>query len=105
MFDPTLPYNDLPLLPLENNFNDPEILQQLVKTSRALAKLDGIDQLNDTKISEMMISPFLISESIQSNSIENIHTTVEAFYKEEVSAKSLTGSNKEVANYKEAIMY
>ncbi len=105
MFDPTLPYNDLPLLPLENNFNDPEMLQQLVKSSRALAKLDGIDQLNDTQISKMMISPFLISESVQSNSIENIHTTVEAFYKEEVSAKSLTGSNKEVANYKKAIMY
>ncbi|MCF7835236.1 Fic family protein [Candidatus Gracilibacteria bacterium] len=105
MFDPQQPYNDLPLLPPKETFDDAEISKQLVKTSRALAKLNGIDLLNNHKISEMMINPFLISESIQSNSIENIHTTVEEYYKEEISAKQLTGNNKEAEKYKDAIMY
>jgi len=105
MFDPEKPHNDLPLLPPEQSFDDPKILKQLVKSSRALASLNGIDQLNKNKISEMMINPFLISESVQSNSIENINTTVEEYFKQEVTAKKLTGNNKEVQKYKDAIMY
>ncbi|HNZ66163.1 MAG TPA: Fic/DOC family N-terminal domain-containing protein [Planctomycetota bacterium] len=90
MFDPKQPFNDLPFLPPKETFDDPEILKQLVKSSRALASLNGIDQLNNNKISEMMINPFLVSESVQSNRIENINTTVEAYYKEEATAKELT---------------
>ena len=105
MFDPKQPFNDLPFLPPKETFDDPEILKQLVKSSRALASLNGIDQLNNNKISEMMINPFLVSESVQSNRIENINTTVEAYYKEEATAKELTWNNKEVEKYKDAIMY
>lgn len=105
MFDPKQPYNDLPFLPPKESFEDPEILKQLVKSSRALASLNGIDQLNNHKISELVINPFLISESVQSNSIENINTTVESYYKEEISSKQLTWNNKEVEKYKNAIMF
>ncbi len=105
MFDPKLPYNDLPFLPLDKDFSDSEISQLLLGASRSLATLNWMSFFNEKTVSELLMMPFLVSESVDSNNIESIHTTVEEYYQQSISSKELSWNNKEVRNYKGAIMY
>jgi len=65
-----LPYNELPLLPPQENLETLSVFKALNKASRALGSLKGIDALSDTKISLLVMEPLLVPESVSSNEIE-----------------------------------
>jgi Fic family protein len=73
MFDPQNPYNKMPLLPGKFNYNQVEILKEAIIANNALAKLNGLAMLLPNV--EILMSPLLTKESVESNAIENINTT------------------------------
>jgi len=99
-----LPHNDLPLLPPQHNFETISVLKALNNASRALGRLKGIDALSDNKISLLVLEPLLVPESVSSNEIEWIHTTTKAFFDAEIDKKKMIGNNKEVKNYRDALL-
>lgn len=73
MFDKTKPYNELPVLPWNFNYEKVEFLKLAIKATWKLEKLNGLMYLIPNK--NILISPLLIKESVESSAIENIHTT------------------------------
>jgi hypothetical protein len=73
------PFNNLPLLPINfKNLMTPKIYQKVIKTNKELARLNGIEQMNNRKISEIFLNSLVLTESIDSNIIENINTTIDS---------------------------
>lgn len=105
MINLDLPHNDLPLLPPQHTFETVPVLKALNMASRALGRLKGIDAINDTKVSLLVMEPLLVPESVSSNEIEWIHTTTKEFFDAEVDNKKMTGNNKEVQNYRDALLW
>jgi hypothetical protein len=70
MINLDLPHNDLPLLPPQHTFETVPVLKALNMASRALGRLKGIDAINDTKVSLLVMEPLLVPESVSSNEIE-----------------------------------
>jgi len=104
MLNLDLPYNDLPLLPPQVDIESVSVLKALNKATRALGRLRWIDALTDTKVSTLVLEPLLVPESVSSNDIEWIHTTTKAFFDAEVDKKKMIGNNKEVKNYRDALL-
>jgi len=104
MFDPRVPYNDLPLLPGTFDYHQKQFLSSLIQANQAIAKLDGLTLLLPNY--EVLIHPLLAKESIASNEIENINTTMMQFLQQEaIGANALSGAEKEVEYYRKAIVY
>ena len=104
-YDRNKPYNNLPQLPQANNLqNDSEILMQLVKSSRALAKFDGnVFRLPNPS---MLVNTIAMQEAKTSTEIENIFTTEDELYQaiSETSEKeNINPATKEVLKYREAL--
>ncbi|MBN8694127.1 MAG: Fic family protein [Bacteroidetes bacterium] len=103
-FDRNTPYNDLPLLPPNENIIDKEILIKWGLASRALAELNK----NIMRIPNplMLVNTISLQEAQSSTAIENIFTTEDELYKaisdtvKEVHANPAT---KEVLRYREAL--
>jgi Fic family protein len=72
-FDPKIPNNDLILLPSSFDYDQKDILKATIKANNSLAKLNGLALLLPNV--DLLMSPLLIKESIESNAIENINTT------------------------------
>ena len=104
MWNKDIPYNDLPLLPWKFDYNQTKFLKLAIKWTEELWKLNWLIHLLPN--AKILISPLLIKESVESSAIENIHTTTEkvlqskALWKEKIS-----GPEKEVLHYQEAILY
>ena len=73
MFDPQIPFNTLPLLPQDFDYNKTELLKLALEATEEIAKLNGLSYLVPNL--EILISPLLIKESVESSAIENINTT------------------------------
>jgi Fic family protein len=73
MFDPKIPYNHLPLLPGIFEYDQKELLKLAIKASTEVSKLNGLIHLIPNH--EILISPLLMKESVESSAIENINTT------------------------------
>jgi Fic family protein len=102
MFDPTKPYNKLPLLPPKVNFDDVELLKLVNKANNSLFELKGT--ANILPNSSILISPLAIREAVASSGIENINTTVAEALKADVlyQKSELTGADKEILHYRDA---
>jgi len=104
-FDRLLPFNDLPLLPPNNEIEDnPKILKKLVLASRALARVDG--NLHRLPNPLMLVNTIALQEAKASTEIENIFTTEDELYKAISDTKKETNINpstKEVLKYREAL--
>jgi len=104
MWKKEIPYNDLPLLPWDFDYNQTKFLKLAIKWTEELWKLNWLIHLLPN--AKILISPLLIKESVESSAIENIHTTTEkvlqskALWEEKVS-----WPEKEVLHYQEAILY
>lgn len=85
MFSPTTPHNDLPLLPGTFDYDQTDLLKLSIKANQALARLDGLSLLLPNY--QLLISPLLAKESIASNAIENINTTMVDFLQQEAISK------------------
>lgn len=89
MFDPVLPNNTLPLLPGTFEYEQKEILKAAMKANNAIAKLNGLARLLPN--AELLITPLLVKESVESNAIENINTTtIKVLQSEAVHAGKVT---------------
>lgn len=101
MFIPEFPQN-LSLLPPDIDFEDIRILKALIKANKAIGELKGRSMsLPDPML---LMSAVMTKESVESSSIEGIHTTVEsALEGEAISESSLSPQNKEALRYKQAM--
>ncbi len=73
MFDKDLPYNTLPVLPGVFDYDQKSLLKLAIRASEAISKLNGLSYLMPNL--DILISPLLVKESVESNAIENINTT------------------------------
>jgi Fic family protein len=102
-YDRNKPYNDLPLLPPNNEVIDYEILIKWGLASRALAELSSniLRLPNPT----MLVNTISLQEAKSSSAIENIFTTEDELYKATSDSKESnhTPNTKEVLRYREAL--
>ena len=85
-FDKKIPYNDLPVLPGDFDYQQREILSLTIQASENLAKLNGLARLLPN--AELLMSPLLVKEATESNAIENIHSTIQKVFQEKAIKKS-----------------
>ena len=103
MFDKTKPNNELPLLPPDINFDDIELLKQLNKSNKALAKLNELCKSLPNQA--ILLHALSLKEAIESSGIENINTTMSEALKEELLPEGQRSyANKETINYKKAVI-
>lgn len=102
-FDPLRPY-ELPALPPSFNFKTNEIWEALVGARVELAELKGYS----SKLQNPGVLLFLVmfEEAVESNRIEDIHTTVESALKSQVESESnKKTADKEREKYTEALFW
>ena len=103
MFNKNVPYNNLPLLPWNFDYNKVDFLKLAIKATWKLEKLNWLIYLIPNK--EILISPLLIKESVESSAIENIHTTtIKVLQSKAIGWKYISWPEKEVLHYQEAIL-
>ena len=101
-FDPSQPYNELPHLPPNFNFDDIEILKKVNRANIALSRLSG--EAKSIPNREVLIEPLSFREAVASSEIENIHTTLEeAFQVTYFDQTELKKEQKETKNYRDAL--
>ncbi len=104
VFDRTIPYNDLPELPIADEIIDKDILLQWGLSSRALAALNK----NIMRIPNplMLVNTISLQEAQSSTAIENIFTTEDELYKaisDQTKEELANPATKEVLRYREAL--
>jgi Fic family protein len=102
--DRTKPWNDIPDLPIEENlYKTTEVLEQLVASRAALARLQGRSIAIPNQ--GLLINTISLQEAKASSAIENIFTTDDELYKaySDQNYQSAQGSSKEVLRYREAL--
>ncbi len=103
-FNPALPYNELPILPPNFNFEDIDILKKLNVANLALSKLDNISV--SIPNADIFIEPLSIREAVASSEIENINTTVEEVFQASLlEYGKISKAQKETLYYKEALLH
>lgn len=103
MFTKNLPYNDLPILPGDFDYDQKALLKLAIKASEEISRLNGLVRLIPNH--EILISPLLIKESVESSAIENINTTtLKVLQSHALPAGSAKGAEKEVLHYHRAIL-
>ncbi len=103
MFNKKIPNNNLPTLPWNFDYNQIPILKLAIKATWKLEKLNWLMYLIPNK--EILISPLLVKESVESSAIENIHTTtLKVLQSKAIWWKSISWAEKEVLHYHNAIL-
>ncbi|MFK8057252.1 MAG: Fic family protein [Saprospiraceae bacterium] len=89
-------------LPLDFDFETPELLKATITAARALSKLQGIAQTIPNQ--EILLSTLILQEAQESSAIENIITTQkDLLVSRGVAAEKLNPSVKEVRRYEDAV--
>lgn len=102
MFDPLKPYNSLPQLPPNFNFDDIAILKKLNKANIALSQLEAGSLAIPNRT--LLLEPLSVREAVASSGIENINTTVaEVFQAELFPEREITKEQKETLHYRDAL--
>lgn len=101
-FDPTLPYDALPLLPPRVEIESKPVLRQALVATRALAELKGSGGLIPDQ--SILINSIPLQEAKLSSEIENIVTTQDELFRAALDEKSATDpQTKEVLRYRTAL--
>jgi Fic family protein len=102
-YDRNKPYNDLPLLPPEDDkIITIEVLQALNKANKALAELKGLAKKLPNQ--SMLVNTIALREAKASTEIENIFTTEDELYKSlSIDDYGLKSNAKEVFRYRQAL--
>lgn len=105
VFDPKIPFNDLPDLPPALNAETREILlNHLLKASRSLAELKGLcETMNEEALQNLLFNTLVIQESRDSSAIENIVTTQDELYQAVLNTGHANPAAKEVLSYRDAL--
>lgn len=95
-------YN-IPQLPLPYDLETKEVMRQLNRANRKLAELKGVAQTIPNE--SILISTLTLQEAKESSSVENIVTTQDDLFKEDLNVQSFIGNAaaKEVLNYRQAL--
>jgi Fic family protein len=100
-YDKLIPYNELPNLPPDIDFDTPEILKLLAAASRHLGELNGLcASIPDPQI---LINTIVLQESKDSSAIENIVTTQDELYEASIESSTSNAAAKEVLSYRKAM--
>ena len=103
MHDPKIPYNHLPLLPGDFEYDKKVFLKLAIKASEELSKLNGLVKLIPNH--ELLIAPLLVKESVESSAIENINTTtLKVLQSEALPESAVKWPEKEVLHYHRAML-
>lgn len=103
MYHKTIPYNDLPVLPWNFDYDKKEFLKLAIKAGEEISKLNWLSYLIPNL--EILISPLLIKESVESSAIENINTTtLKVLQANALSPSLVKWPEKEVLHYHSAIL-
>ncbi len=104
MFDSKHPYSLPPLPPLLKLADVPELFLRLHNEAlQQISRLNGA--LGEIKAPELFLSTFYLQESINSNAVENIQTTIESALEDETRPEAeRRPENKEVINYRTALL-
>lgn len=104
-YNKNIPYNDLPLLPPNEEIETKKILKKAISANKALAELRGwsFNQSNPL----LLLQSVALQEAKSSSEIENIVTTNDDLYQAFASpnVKTLPPAIKEVLHYKEALWH
>ncbi len=101
-FDPTKPYNDLPLLPPRAELETKAVLRKAIAANKALAELKGAGELIPNQA--ILINSIPLQEARYSSEIENIVTTNDALFRAAAVESSATDpATKEVLRYRAAL--
>lgn len=101
-FDRRTPYNNLPLLPPQQELESKKVLLKTISASRALAQLNGA--LSNLPNPSLFLDTIHLQEAKASSEIENIITTNDDLYQSVVADKKFeNAATKEVLSYKEAL--
>lgn len=105
-FDPNIPFDLKPLPPPISLKDHPNMLKLMSSHNEALQAISQLEgALRDLERPEMFLSTFYLKESISSNAVENIHTTIESVLEDETKPDSeQTQVNKEVMHYRAALI-
>jgi Fic family protein len=102
--DRTIPWNDLPELPIEKElYYSVEVLEMLVEAKAALARLQGRSAAIPNQ--GILINTISLQEAKASSAVENIFTTDDELYKAYSMDKTDTvdAPAKEILRYREAL--
>ena len=102
--DRNLPWNDLPLLPIQGSlYRDIEVFEYLGLAKEALGRLQGRSVAIPNQ--GLLINTISLQEAKASSEIENIFTTDDELYKafSESQPEEPKGAAKEVLRYREAL--
>jgi Fic family protein len=103
-YNPTIPYNDLPLLPPAKAIEDITILKKTITASRALSELKGA--ITNLPNPTLFIDTINLQEARASSAIENIITTQDELFRASINEQGNNSSaTKEVMHYKDALWY
>ncbi len=103
-FDPNIPYNDLPLLPPNDELESKEVLKKAITANKSLAELKGAGELIPNQA--ILIQAIGLQEAKLSSEIENIVTTNDELYRAFASdGQKAEPHTKEVLRYNDALWY
>lgn len=103
-YNPTIPYNDLPLLPPAKAIEDITILKKTISASRALSELKGA--ITNLPNPTLFIDTINLQEAQASSAIENIITTQDELFRASINENAnLSSATKEVMHYKDALWH
>lgn len=101
-FDPSKPYNDLPLLPPKADLESKAVLRKSIAAGRTLAELKGVGETIPNQ--SILVDSLVLQEAKASSEIENIITTNDALFQAfAAKTKQVDPAVKEVLRYREAV--
>ena len=104
VYDPKIPYNELPPLPPESGIETVTILKKTITASRALAELKGA--ITNLPNPTLFVDTINLQEARASSAIENIITTQDELFKASIADRRIEDyATKEVIHYKDALWY
>ncbi len=102
MFNPKIPFNELPPLPPDADLETKPVMRKLIKASRALSELNGA--LTNLPNPNLFLDTIHLQEAKSSSEIENIITTNDDLYRDIIADKKVGApAVKEVLRYKQAL--
>jgi len=103
MFNKDIANNNLHLLPWNFEYDQIKLLKLAIKATWKLEKLNWLMYLIPNK--DILISPLLVKESVESSAIENINTTtLKVLQSQAIWKKTIVWAEKEVLHYHNAIL-
>ena len=102
-FDPSRPFNELPLLPPKTDIETRSILKQCIEARSALAELKQAGELIPNQ--DVLINTIPLREAKDSSAIENIVTTDDKlFHHAAMQEKDADPNTKETLRYRKALL-